>query len=90
MTVKMASDELVDLLLALGVQVLELVEVAGDVEPVGGDDVRLPLDQVLGLDPGDLGDRGEGVGQVRGRPLYAIPVEGKHVASHKNANPTPL
>ena len=38
--------------------------------PSGG----APLEQVLRLQAGDLGDGGERVAQVGGRPLHAVPV----------------
>ena len=64
MAIKVASHKLVDLLLALGVKVLELVEVPHHVESVGRDHVGLALDQVLSLDACDLGDGRERVGEV--------------------------
>ena len=50
----MSPHKLMDLVLTLGVQILELVEVSLHVETVRGQDVRLPLHQVLTLHPSDL------------------------------------
>ena len=72
MAVEVAAHKLVDLLLAGGVQVLELVQVPLDIEPVGGDQVRLPLHQMSRLNACNLGDGGENVRQVSPRPLDAI------------------
>ena len=52
--VEMSPHELVYLSLGRGVKVLELVEVSRHVQPVGRDDIRLPLDQVLRLYARDL------------------------------------
>ena len=53
-SVEVSPHKLMDLVLTLGVQILELVEVSLHVETVRGQDVRLPLHQVLTLHPSDL------------------------------------
>ena len=52
---------------------LELVKIPLDVEPIGRDHVRLPLDKMFGLFPRDVGHGREHMGQVAGGALYAVP-----------------
>lgn len=75
-TVKVALDKLVDLVLHQGMQVLELVHgrKLDHVETVGHHTVGLSLEQVLGLVGGDVRHGGENVGRVGSRPLNAISV----------------
>lgn len=57
-------------------KVLELMKSCKlfDVQAVGGDNVWLALKEMLSLNAGDLGDSGEGVGQVCRTPLHAVPM----------------
>ena len=61
---KMPSYKLVDLFFTLCMKILELVEISLDIEPIGCENVRLPLDQVFTLLPSNLTDSGEHMGQV--------------------------
>lgn len=62
MAVEVAADELVNLFFALGMQVLELVQVPRYVQSVGSDDVRLTFDQMFGLLASDFGHSREHMG----------------------------
>ena len=89
-TMEVASHKLMDLVFALCMQILELVQISLDIEPVRSENVWLPLDQVLTLHPRDLTrhrqlqphsttsllspDSGEHVGEVGAGPLYAVSV----------------
>ena len=46
---EVSSNKLMDLVLALGVQILKLVQVSLDIQTIGGQDVRFPLDEMLTL-----------------------------------------
>ncbi len=72
--VEMTAHEIMNLLLVLLMQVLELVHGREflDVEAIGDDAIRLPLQEVLALVGRDVGDRGEDVGRVTGGPLDAV------------------
>lgn len=72
----MATYELVYLLFADGVQILKFVQRREflHVQPVRRDDVRLTFEQVLGLEAGDVRDRGEHVRQVRRCAFHAVSV----------------
>ena len=61
---KMASYKLVDLFFTLCMEVLELMEISLHIQPIGCQDVRLPLDQVFTLLPSNLTDSGEHMSQV--------------------------
>ena len=51
---EVTSHKLMDLVFALCMQILELVQISLDIEPVRSENVWLPLDQVLTLHPRDL------------------------------------
>ena len=72
----MTPNEIVDLLLGHGVQVLKLVHgrKLDDVQAVGRDAVRLAFEQVLRLVRGDVRDGGKDVGAVRCGALDAVAV----------------
>lgn len=74
--VEVAADEAVNLLLGGGMQILKLVQGAEllHIEAVWGDQTGLPLQQVLRLERGDVGDGGEDVRRVGGGALHAVPV----------------
>ena len=76
MTVEVTADKVVDLLLGDGMQILELVHSLelDDIETVGEDAIRFPLEQVLGFVGGDVGDRRENVGAMRRGSLDAVSV----------------
>lgn len=76
MAVEVTPDEVVDLGLGHGVQVLELVHGGelDDVETVGKDTVGFPLEQVLAFVGGDVADGGENVRAVRRSPFDAVSV----------------
>lgn len=76
MTVKVASDEVVDFLLGVLVQILKLMHgrELGNVEAIGQDSVRLALQQVLALERGNVGDGREDVTRMSRRALDAVPV----------------
>ena len=78
--VEVPSNKLVDLLLAGGVQVLELMQISLHVEAVRSDQVRLPAHQVGRLHAGDLRHSGEDVRQVGPCSLDAVPVEDSSLA----------
>ena len=78
--VEVPSNKLVDLLLAGGVQVLELMQISFHVKAIRSDQVRLPPHQVGGLHAGDLRHGGEDVRQVGPCPLDAVPVEDPSLA----------
>jgi hypothetical protein len=72
--VEVTANEVVDLLLVDGVQILELVQSAEllHAEAVRRDHVGLSLEQVLGLVARDLRDGGENVGAVSGGAFHAV------------------
>ena len=49
MSMEVASDKLVDLVLALCVQILKLVQVPLDIQTIGGEQIRFPLNEVFTL-----------------------------------------
>lgn len=74
--VKVTSDEIVDLLLCLLMQVLELV-CGGEflnIQTIGQDAVGLALQKMFALVRGDVRDGGEDIGGVCGCALYAVAV----------------
>lgn len=74
--VEMTANKVVNLLLALGVQVLELMHgrELDDIETVGEDAIGLALQEMLALKGGDVGDGGEDVAGVSSGTLNAVPV----------------
>jgi hypothetical protein len=74
--VEMSSYEVIDLDLGLLMQVLELMgrRELLDVETVGQDTVWLALQEMFTFVCGDVRDRGEDIGGVRGGALDAVPV----------------
>ena len=82
MSVEVTANKGVDLLLGHGVHVLELVKCSKllDVEAVGSDDVGLALEEMFGLESGDLGDGGEDVGGGGGGSFHAVAVVDAAVA----------
>lgn len=76
MSVEMPTDELIDLRLGCGVQVLELVHRLefDDVKPVGDDAVGLSFEEMLRLVRGDVRYSREYVRAVRSGALDAVAV----------------
>jgi len=76
MTVEVAADEVVYLLLGLLVKVLEFMGSCefGDVHAVGENTIRWPSQQVLALIRGDVRNRREDVGRVGSCAFHAISV----------------
>jgi hypothetical protein len=70
----MTSHEFVDLLFLDGMQILELVNGREflDIETVGQHAIGFSLEQMLGLEGGDVGDCGEDIGGVSRCALYAV------------------
>ena len=81
--VKVSPDEVVDLGLGRGVEVLELVHglELDDIESVGEDAIWFTLEEMLGLVGGDVGDGGKDVGAVGGGALYTVTVVDAALAS---------
>ena len=75
-TVEMAADEFIDLCLAGGVQILELVDglKLDDIETIWQDAVRFPFQEMFALVGGDMRDSGEHVRAVRRRAFDAVSV----------------
>lgn len=74
MAIKVPSDEIVNLLFRLLMEILKFVH-GGEllhVQSVGNDAIGLPLQEVLAFIGGDVGDGGEDVRGVRGGPFDAI------------------
>ena len=46
---EVSPDKLMDFILTLGVQILKLVQVPLDIQTIGGQQIRFPLDEVLTL-----------------------------------------
>ncbi len=44
---EVSPDKLMDFVLTLGVQVLKLVQVPFDIQTIGGEQIRFPLDEVF-------------------------------------------
>lgn len=76
MSVEVATDELVDLCFAGGVEVLEFVHSLelDDVETVRKNAIRLPLQKMLALVGGDMRNGGENVRTVRRGTFDAVSV----------------
>ena len=81
--IEVTADKVIDPLLVGLMQVLELVRGRKllDVETIGQDAIGLPLEQVLTLVGGDVGDSGEDIGSMSGATFYAVPVVNASLAS---------
>ena len=56
MSVEVSSHKLVKLVFTLGVEILELVKISLDIQPIWSQDVWLPLHQVFTFYSGDLAE----------------------------------
>ena len=76
MTIKMAADELVDLLLASGMEILEFMHglELDNIEAIRKHAIWLALEEMLTLIGSDVRDSGENVGAVSSGSLDAISV----------------
>lgn len=72
----MSSYEIINLFFGQSMKILKLMKGRKlfNIEAIGSDDVWLALEKMLCLDTSDLRDGGEGVCQVGGTSLHAIPV----------------
>ena len=91
MTIKVASNEVVDLLLGLNVQVLELVHRREllDVETVREDAIWFTFEEVFRFERSDVGDGGEDVGGVGRGALDAV-ANGQYASKQRWSNSAPV
>lgn len=83
MSVEVAANKVVNLLLRYLMQILELVHGGelGHVETVGQDTVGFPLQQMLRLEGSDVRDSREDIARVGGSPFNAVSVIDASLAS---------
>lgn len=76
MTIEMATYEFVDLCFGGSVEVLEFVHSLelDDVQAIGKNTIRFPLEEMLGLVSGNVRNGGEDIGAVGSRAFDAVSV----------------
>lgn len=76
MTIEMAAYEFVDLCFGGSVEVLEFVHSLelDDVQAIGKNTIRFPLEEMLGLVSGNVRNGGEDIGAVGSRAFDAVSV----------------